>query len=62
ERLYFRNRPDALGAVPAGTMAFAPALVASALATIVFGWSAVAPLDAARMAAGALTPARAATP
>ncbi len=62
ERLYFRVRPASLGAVPVGAMAFAPALLASALATLVFGWSAVAPLDAARMAAGVLTPTRTATP
>lgn len=62
ERLYFRKRPDALGPVQIEAAPFAPALVASVLATLVFGWSAVAPLDAARMAASVLTPSRSAAP
>lgn len=62
ERLYFRNRPVAFGAPPAGVAAFVPVLAASVLATIVFGWSAGAPLDAARMAVGMLTPGRTPSP
>lgn len=62
ERLYFRERAPELGAPPKGAIAFAPALIASALATLAFGWNAAAPLDAARMAAGVLAPMRGQNP
>lgn len=62
ERLYFRSRAPSLGAPARGVIAFAPALAVSVLATLVFGWSASAPLDAARMAAGVLAPARSVAP
>lgn len=61
ERLYFRKRAEAFGIAPRTAYAFAPALAATVLATVVFGWNATAPLDAARMAAGVLSaPGRAA--
>lgn len=56
ERLYFRKRAEAFGATPRAAYAIAPALAAAVLATLVFGWNATAPLDAARMAASALGP------
>jgi multicomponent Na+:H+ antiporter subunit D len=62
ERLYFRKRPQAFGPAPSGMAPFAPALLVSVLATLVFGWNAAVPLDAARMAAGALTPVRVVMP
>lgn len=55
ERLYFRDRAPALGVAPRAAYALAPALLVAVLATIVFGWNATAPLDAARMAASVLT-------
>lgn len=54
ERLYFRKRAAAFGVAPRTAYVFAPALAAAVLATLVFGWNASAPLDAARMAAGSL--------
>jgi multicomponent Na+:H+ antiporter subunit D len=61
ERLYFRKRADVFGTAPRTAYVFAPALAAAVLATLVFGWDATEPLDAARMAASALSaPGRAA--
>ena len=60
ERLYFRDRAVAFGAAPRTAYAVAPALVVAALATLVFGWNAEGPLDAARMAAAAMAAAGAA--
>lgn len=55
ERLYFRNRALAFKVAPRTAYALAPALAVAVLATVLFGWNATAPLDAARMAASART-------
>jgi NADH:ubiquinone oxidoreductase subunit 2 (subunit N) len=55
ERMYFRERSAQIGPAPAGVLAFAPALALAAAATLIFGWHAGAPLDAARLAARALS-------
>ncbi|MDX2235153.1 MAG: proton-conducting transporter membrane subunit [Hyphomonadaceae bacterium] len=55
ERLYFRERSAQIGPAPAGALAFAPALAASMAVTLAFGWNGAAPLEAARLAARAIT-------
>lgn len=55
ERMYFRTRSAQIGPAPAGALAFAPALALAAATTLAFGWNGTAPLEAARLAARALT-------
>lgn len=62
ERLYFRERAVTFGVAPRTPWALAPALSLSVLATVVFGWNAAAPLEAARLAASVLAPTGAAAP
>jgi NADH:ubiquinone oxidoreductase subunit 2 (subunit N) len=54
ERMYFRERSAQIGPAPSGALALAPALVAAAAATLVFGWNGAAPLEAMRIAARAM--------
>ncbi len=55
ERMYFRERSAQIGPAPAGALSMAPALLAAVTATLVFGWNGAAPLEAARLAARAMT-------
>ena len=55
ERMYFRERSAQIGPMPAGAFYMAPALLAAVTATLVFGWNGAAPLEAARLAARAMT-------